>query len=647
MAFGVVALVFLAYEVVERTWLRGASPELLYALHRIRGLFSALIAAGLASWLLLRSAPPLLTEGPGPAQPIADVRLSPEEKQLNYARWFIRMRWVAVLVSGVLVFAVVEVAKLLPPDVAAPLAGLIALLALLNLLYAAWLHRGRVGAGFLAVQACADLGIFVALLHFSGGLENPLAPLMLLHVIIAGIVLDSRRCYLVAVAASTAFALLALGEWSGVLAHYTLGVYPHYRHEVELIHAAHDSLYVASDVALQTGTLLLVAFFTTTLMERVRGDERRLESFADQVIAQSQTLERALETTGTSLCVCDRQLKPFWVSRGWALWQEEAPKFCCGPAAEAVAESTLHDGRIRVEEVTIESPNSISPDSGRLGNPGARVFQLTQAPLRDKEGDISHVVSLVRDITEEKEVQARMIHANRLAAVGEIAGQVAHEVNNPIAIIGAKARLLLADDRIVLPPTARSELVKIADLSDRVARIAQGLLSYARSSPGPRALLDIHIPILEALAYLEGRARDTNVRVDAPLAEDLPLVHANAAELEQVFLNLFLNAFDAMPDGGELQLTARETVLPNDGSTSALGVVVQDTGIGITPELQGRVFEPFLTTKPEGRGSGLGLSICLGLVRSHGGMIALESEPGRGTRVSVWLPLRQERAGDA
>jgi signal transduction histidine kinase len=240
-----------------------------------------------------------------------------------------------------------------------------------------------------------------------------------------------------------------------------------------------------------------------------------------------------------------------------------------------------------------------------------------------------------------------MIHANRLAAVGEIAGQVAHEVNNPIAIIGAKARLLLADDRIVLPPTARSELVKIADLSDRVARIAQGLLSYARSSPGPRALLDIHIPILEALAYLEGRARDTNVRVDAPLAEDLPLVHANAAELEQVFLNLFLNAFDAMPDGGELQLTARETVLPNDGSTSALGVVVQDTGIGITPELQGRVFEPFLTTKPEGRGSGLGLSICLGLVRSHGGMIALESEPGRGTRVSVWLPLRQERAGDA
>jgi signal transduction histidine kinase len=275
------------------------------------------------------------------------------------------------------------------------------------------------------------------------------------------------------------------------------------------------------------------------------------------------------------------------------------------------------------------------------------VFQLTQAPLRDKEGDISHVVSLVRDITEEKEVQARMIHANRLAAVGEIAGRVAHEINNPIAIIGAKARLLLADDRIVLPPTARDELVKIADLSDRVARIAQGLLSYARSSPGPRALLDIHIPIREALAYLEGRARDSNVRVGARLAEDLPLVHANAAELEQIFLNLFLNAFDAMPHGGELRLAARETVLSNDGSTPALEVVVEDTGIGITPELHGRVFEPFLTTKPEGRGSGLGLSICLGLVRSHGGMIALESEPGRGTRVSVWLPLRQERAGDA
>jgi len=642
MAFGVVTLVFLAYEVVERTWLRGASPELLYALHGIRGLLSALIAAGVASWLLLRSAPPLLTEGPGPAQPIADVRLSPEEKQFNYARWFIRMRWVAVLVSSVLVFAVVEVAELLSPDVAAPLAGLIALLALLNLLYAAWLLRGRAGTGFLAVQAYADLGIFVALLHFSGGLENPLAPLMLLHVIIAGIVLDSRRCYLIAVAASIAFALLALGEWSGVLAHYTLGVYPHYRHEVELIHAAHDSLYVASDVALQTGVLLLVAFFTTTLMERVRRDERRLEASADEILAQSQTLERALETTGTALCVCDRELKPYWSSRRWALWEEAVPEIACGQAAEAMAESTLQDGRIRVDEITIAG----SPDGRAPGNRGARVFHRTRAPLHDKEGGISHVVTLVRDITEEKEAQAQMIRANRLAAVGELAGQVAHEVNNPIAIISAKTRLLLDDDRSGLPPAARVELVKITELSDRVARIAQGLLSYARASAGLRASLDIHVPIRKALAYLEGRARDTGVRVHTRLAENLPLVYANAGELEQVFLNLLLNALDAMPDGGELRLEGRETVLPEDGATPALEVVVEDTGVGIAPELLGRVFEPFLTTKSEGRGSGLGLSICLGLVRSHGGQIILESEDGR-TRVSVWLPLYQGRADHA
>jgi signal transduction histidine kinase len=291
----------------------------------------------------------------------------------------------------------------------------------------------------------------------------------------------------------------------------------------------------------------------------------------------------------------------------------------------------LQDGRVRVEEVTI--PN--------------RVLQVTRAPLHDKAGNISHVVSLVRDVTEEKEAQARMIRADRLAAVGELAGQVAHEVNNPIAIISAKARLLLDDDRTALPPTVRAELVKITDLSDRVARIAKGLLSYARSSHGRRESLDVCVPVRKAMAYLEDRARAADVRLCAELTEDLPPLQANEAELEQVFLNLFLNALDAMPDGGELRVGARESERPDNGAAPGLEVMVEDTGNGIAPELRGRVFEPFLTTKPEGRGSGLGLSICLGLVRSHGGRIALDSEPGRGTRVSVWLPLHQESAKDA
>jgi signal transduction histidine kinase len=229
--------------------------------------------------------------------------------------------------------------------------------------------------------------------------------------------------------------------------------------------------------------------------------------------------------------------------------------------------------------------------------------------------------------------------------VGELAGQVAHEVNNPIAILGAKARLLLREGREPLPPHAAAELAKIVGLSDRVARIAQGLLSYCRPSPGARALVDVRLPMRSALAFVEGRARSAGVEISEALPETLPPVRANAGELDQVFLNLLLNALDAMPSGGRLEVRAGTALRVGD-ATSWVEVEVTDTGHGIPAELRERVFEPFLTTKPDGVGSGLGLSICLGLVRSHGGEISIESEPGRPTRALVRLPAAAGSAGD-
>jgi two-component system, NtrC family, sensor kinase len=260
------------------------------------------------------------------------------------------------------------------------------------------------------------------------------------------------------------------------------------------------------------------------------------------------------------------------------------------------------------------------------------------------------VVALARDVTEEHAAQARVVRAERLAAVGELAGQVAHEVNNPIAIISAKARLLLRDGHDVLPPKAAQEIGKIAELADRVARIAQGLLSYCRPAPGARVPLDVRLPIRRALAYVEARARGDGVLIHDELPERLPPLYANAAELEQVFLNLFLNALDAMPGGGRLRVSATigATLPPGalraasadggDRTAEALTVSVGDTGAGIPPGILTRVFEPFLTTKG-GKGSGLGLSICQGIVRSHGGEIDVGNAAGGGTVVTLTLPL--------
>jgi signal transduction histidine kinase len=528
VVFALVIALFVAFEVVEWVWLRDVDPQLLRFLHRARGAAAALLAAGLASWVIAREGPPLLAAGPLPDENTATT--SPEQKRLHYARWFILMRWIAIMVATVAVIGAVEVAELLPEQVGPALAMLIAWLTLLNLAYSVYLRQAGADTTFLATQVYMDIVVLILLLHFSGGIENPLTPVLLLHVIIAGIVLGRAHAYRVAVFSSVVFALLAYVECARLLPHYMLRLYPHFHVNGIIMHAAHDPLYAGSRVALQAVLLLLVAYFTTTLVERIREDERQLEAQAARAVVQAQSLEQAL--------------------------------------------------------------------------------------------------------AEQHEAHARAMRAERLATVGELAGRVAHEVNNPIAIISAKARLMLRESA-GLPAKAAREVTKIAELSDRVARIAQGLLSYCRPAAGARTPLDPAVPARRTLALIEPRAQSLHVRVIDELPARVASVHANAAELEQVFLNLFLNALDAMPDGGELRVSAESVYA---GDTQRLALVVADTGCGIPAEIHDRIFEPFLTTKG-GHGTGLGLSICQGLVRSHGGDIEVASAPGAGTRVTITLPV--------
>ena len=630
-ASAAVLLLFGVYEVLLATWLSDADAGLRSLFHDVRAGATALIVAGVAGWLILRDGPPLLAAGPLPLDGVTGGRVDPEQKRLHYARWFIIMRWIAIVVAILAVVGAVDIAELLPARVSPSLMGLIACLTILNLGYSLYLRmEGPATVGFLMVQVYVDLLFLIAMLHYSGGIENPLSPLLLLHVIIAGIVLSRMHAYVVAAVASVLFGLLAWGECTGVLPHYLLSLFPHEHINGIVRHAAHDPLYAASRVTLQTLILFLVAYFTTTLVDRIRADERQLEKQADRALAQAQTLERALDTTGTALCLCDRELHPYWSNARWTEWVAHTPELSCiMRSCGSPATSTLQDGIVRSDEVSSSGEAGESPDNAN------RVFHVTTAPVRDRTGQISQVVTLARDVTEQHAAQARALRAERLAAVGELAGQVAHEVNNPIAIISAKVRLLLAAQPGTLTPKAVQELTKVADLADRVARIAQGLLSYCRPAPGTRMPIDPALPLRRALAYVDARAAAAAVQLCDELPPRLPHVNANAAELEQVFLNVLLNALDAMPDGGRLQLRAEMTTAA--AGTSDVALHIEDTGIGVPPELRAHVFEPFLTTKGR-NGSGLGLSICQGLVRSHGGEIDLASEPGRGTCVTVRLP---------
>jgi signal transduction histidine kinase len=619
LGVGAIVAVFGSYELIETTLLANAEPSVIRAAHVARGVTGSVAAALIVAWSIIRRSPALLGSN------AAGARAGLEGDVLREsAQWYLSMRWLAII--GVLAMSVlaVPIAGVLPSQVLWPLLAGVAALALTNVGYALLLARARPLRGLLIGQIHADLVIFAFLLHFAGGLENPIYALPLLHVVLAGVLLPPRHGYLTAITAAALLAAVGFSEWAQVIAHYPLAL------GAEVGTGSGPGLgRVSSQVGVQAALYMLVAYLVTTLAERSRANEHRFSTMVDRALAERQLLERALETTGTGLRVVDHQCKPRWSNRRWGEW---FPKSHGEGRANLVAR-TVEDGRVRVSELTVAGSCDFGPE------PYDRTLQITTAPITDAADQVVEVVELVQEITELKRAQAQMVRAGSMAAVGELAGQVAHEVNNPIAIISAKARLMLSGHRAEMSEKIASELGKIIALSDRVAGIAQGLLSYCRPSARTRAALDLREPVREAISIISQRARTSNITIEDELRDPLGPVLANAGEMGQVLLNLLLNALDSMPDGGTLKVIGLPDAPALPDGKPSIGVAVVDSGPGISDEIQGRIWEPFFSTKPEGRGTGLGLSICLGLINDHGGVIELENLGGEGACFTVRLPL--------
>ena len=260
----------------------------------------------------------------------------------------------------------------------------------------------------------------------------------------------------------------------------------------------------------------------------------------------------------------------------------------------------------------------------------------TISPVRDELGEVVAWVRIGRDVTQRRRLEARFARTAKLAALGELAGNIAHEINNPIGVVSGKTRLLL--QREELSPKLERELTKIAEQCDRIGRLTRGLLDYCRPSDQPQALLDLLAPLRRAISFVDSKAERAGVRIELQAGE-LPWLEGNPAELEQVFLNLLLNGIDALgPAGGRIEIEAAPASCRGE---PGLRVTFRDDGPGIPPELRARVFEPFFTTKG-GQGTGLGLAISFGLVERHGGELSLLEEPRQGASFELSLPLRSE-----
>ena len=272
----------------------------------------------------------------------------------------------------------------------------------------------------------------------------------------------------------------------------------------------------------------------------------------------------------------------------------------------------------------------------RLGTTAGdtRVTNIAIAPLVSKDFSVIGRLIIVDDITERIELESQLTQAEKLSSIGLLAAGVAHEVNTPLAVISSYAQMLAK--QVSAEPKKAELLDKITRQTFRASEIVNSLLNFSRTSSSEFNNVDLNRVIQDTLTLLEHQFKTARVKVVPDLHPQLPPIFGNTGKLQQVFLNLFLNAKDAMPAGGTLTITT--------GNGHNVSVTVTDTGSGIAQEHIHRIYDPFFTTKTKAKtghtgGTGLGLSVTYGIIQEHAGKIHVESSPGQGTTFTMEFPM--------
>ena len=349
----------------------------------------------------------------------------------------------------------------------------------------------------------------------------------------------------------------------------------------------------------------------------------------DELREKSEYLESILQNSAEAIVVIDAQNRIRTWNEGARRIFGYAPEEIVGkdhgllfpPETRHSAEES-HLLKVLEERgyLQVEAAERVAKDGRRVRVSG------TSTLLRDKKGRVLGRSSILRDVTEMKRLQEELIRAQSLAAVGELAATVAHEIKNPLAGVSGAVQVLR--DTMPADDPRRDIVGEILEQIARLDRIVRDLLVFARPAVPLRQEVDLQGSLARAWAAAEPRGAAQGIRFSVEGAERVR-VSADARLLEQVWINLFQNAVEAMPDGGELQVRVRP-------AQDRLRVEVQDSGSGVDPAHVRDVFRPFFTTKT--RGTGLGLAISRKIVEAHGGTIDLESVPGRGTKVTVEIP---------
>ncbi|HEX3046090.1 MAG TPA: ATP-binding protein [Bacillota bacterium] len=249
--------------------------------------------------------------------------------------------------------------------------------------------------------------------------------------------------------------------------------------------------------------------------------------------------------------------------------------------------------------------------------------------IKDKQENIAGIVGIGSDIRGIKQLQAQLFQSEKLAAIGQLAGGVAHEINNPVGVILGFAQGVvkrIKEDDPLYPPLKSIEREAI-----RCKKLVGDLLTFSRTEKSQAEPFDINQTIEETLSLLEAGTKVKQIELDKEYQPNLPMITANRNQLQQVIFNITSNAVDAMPNGGKIKVITKQT-------GDQIIISISDTGPGMTEEVKNHLFEPFFTTKDIGKGTGLGLSLSYEIIKKHHGSIEVESEPGQGATFIIKLP---------
>jgi len=378
------------------------------------------------------------------------------------------------------------------------------------------------------------------------------------------------------------------------------------------------------------------------LKQWARDLEVKVKERTQDLEEEKQKLDGIVSGIGAGLVLLNKDLNVLWgntIATEWfgaldqlqgrpcfaSLWGET--DFC----EDCASIKAIRSGNVEQSERVVPG-----------GNGAPHFFQITASPIKNNQGEIIQIVELIQDITEKKQLEAQLLQAGKMVAMGELASGIAHEINNPLAVIGAHAERMahLLSNGPLSPEKLSgkfpSYLEAIVRHTYRCKEIIEKLLSFARHKEVDLQPMDINMALEDSVALVSHRASMENKRIIKNLEPGLPLIQSDPTGLEQVFVNILSNAMDAIEGKGEIQVISRR-------ENGHIRVEITDTGSGISIGNIDQIFQPFFTTKPPGKGTGLGLSICARILNRLGGQITVQSNPGDGTRFCVALPVESSR----